>query len=129
MNTRTLLEHCLRQMRMVDEMIEDGDLDADMIQHVMQATNGFVCHWLSKERGARKTTLQGRVLRRAASPLVRSFVLARDGGTCAVCRKAVAPVDVHLDHHIPVAHGGTEEPDNLRVTHARCNLEKGAKLQ
>lgn len=34
----------------------------------------------------------------------------------------------HLDHVIPLSRGGAHSEDNIRVTHARCNLKKGTKL-
>jgi 5-methylcytosine-specific restriction endonuclease McrA len=33
----------------------------------------------------------------------------------------------HLDHFIPIAHSGWNDPDNLVCACAKCNLNKGAK--
>lgn len=34
----------------------------------------------------------------------------------------------HVDHLIPVARGGSNEPENLVISCPKCNLSKGAKL-
>lgn len=34
---------------------------------------------------------------------------------------------VSIDHILPVANGGTDEPANLRVVHALCNMRDGAR--
>jgi 5-methylcytosine-specific restriction endonuclease McrA len=31
----------------------------------------------------------------------------------------------HLDHVIPLSKGGNDTPDNVRTTHAKCNMAKG----
>jgi HNH endonuclease len=55
---------------------------------------------------------------------VRNAVIARDQMVCQICHKKVQPEDLHLDHFEPVVAGGTNDADNLRVTHARCNLHR-----
>lgn len=52
----------------------------------------------------------------------------RDKGICYLCGCPVDKNDVHYDHVTPLSRGGTHSEDNLRVTHARCNLIKGTKL-
>jgi 5-methylcytosine-specific restriction endonuclease McrA len=32
----------------------------------------------------------------------------------------------HLDHIVSIANGGKHELSNLQLTHAKCNLKKGA---
>ncbi len=54
-------------------------------------------------------------------------IWTRDGGVCYLCDSPVTLSLAHLDHVIPVSRGGTHTPDNVRVTHARCNLRKGAR--
>jgi ribosomal protein L44E len=46
---------------------------------------------------------------------------------CWKCGKPITDTP-HLDHWIPLEKGGTNDPGNLHYMHARCNLEKGAKL-
>ena len=48
-------------------------------------------------------------------------------GRCYWCRTFVGE-RFHLDHAIPLARGGTNNPDNLRISCPTCNLSKGAKL-
>jgi 5-methylcytosine-specific restriction endonuclease McrA len=35
---------------------------------------------------------------------------------------------LHIDHVIPIAKGGADILDNLKPSHAICNISKGAKL-
>lgn len=59
----------------------------------------------------------------------------RDGAFCQLCD---LPVDLTLrapnpgcpsvDHHIPRARGGTNDPKNLRLAHLICNVIKGDSL-
>jgi 5-methylcytosine-specific restriction endonuclease McrA len=37
-------------------------------------------------------------------------------------------VEYHVDHHIPLKHGGKHHPDNLWVITAAENMRKGAKM-
>ena len=46
---------------------------------------------------------------------------------CTWCHKPISDTP-HLDHWIPLARGGTNDPGNLRYLHAICNLKKHAKL-
>ena len=49
------------------------------------------------------------------------------GTICYICRQDVT-TEGHIDHVIPRFLGGTDNLDNLRLTHARCNLVKGKNL-
>lgn len=55
-------------------------------------------------------------------------ILARDGLWCYLCEKDVEPHEVHFDHVIPLSRGGSHTADNIRVTHAVCNMRKGARV-
>jgi len=70
----------------------------------------------------------------------RQQIFDRDGYDCHICRE---PVDItathaqgqpgwerypHIDHVIPLALGGSDTFDNVKIAHARCNLDKGARL-
>jgi len=35
--------------------------------------------------------------------------------------------DIHIDHDIPLAAGGSDDISNLRVSHSDANLRKGSK--
>jgi HNH endonuclease len=66
--------------------------------------------------------------RSSLPPKRRRAVIARDGYVCGICVLPVEPTDVHIDHIFPVALGGGDDLSNLRVTHSRCNIAKGAKV-
>lgn len=61
------------------------------------------------------------------------FQLAdRDGARCHICGKRVdmkmsgmAPKGPTVDHLIPVADGGTNDPANLALAHRDCNVRRG----
>lgn len=55
-------------------------------------------------------------------------IYQRDGDICYLCGRKVLKKERHVDHVVPLSRGGTHTEDNLRVTHARCNLIKGAAL-
>lgn len=46
---------------------------------------------------------------------------------CWLCGKPIKGTP-HIDHFIPLAKGGTNDPGNLHYTHGTCNQSKGAKL-
>lgn len=56
---------------------------------------------------------------------IRDQVFARDGRVCAGCG---ATSSLTIDHIRPVAHGGTDALENLRVLCRRCNSRKHAKV-
>ena len=56
---------------------------------------------------------------------VRNYVFQRDGGQCTACS---SKVELQFDHVIPVALGGSSEPENLQVLCGPCNRRKGASL-
>ncbi len=65
--------------------------------------------------------------RTAISPQLRYFVLKRDGEQCVKCGaspKKDPEVTLEIDHIIPVADGGTEEPGNLQTLCRSCNQGK-----
>jgi hypothetical protein len=61
------------------------------------------------------------------SPRVRMSVLIRDKFTCQLCGAQGGPghsVQLEIDHIIPVAKGGTNDPENLQVLCRPCNQGK-----
>lgn len=57
----------------------------------------------------------------AAYDRMRRVVLAEEQA-CAVCGAWFEEGDrVEVDHIVPLREGGTNERDNLRAVHARCN--------
>lgn len=70
----------------------------------------------------RRTTPSGR-------PVDLAAVLAEHGMWCYLCESDIESLDVlHFDHVTPLSRDGVHEEDNLRPTHARCNLRKHARL-
>ncbi len=67
--------------------------------------------------------------RKPLSNTVKEAVYSRlrsNGNVCALCGRPILADDtVHIDHMLPVRKGGTDDPSNLHVVHARCNLTKG----
>lgn len=55
-------------------------------------------------------------------------VIKRDGMKCYLCRRRVARKDLSFDHVVPLSKGGTHTPENVRVTHLKCNLKKNTHL-
>ena len=70
----------------------------------------------------RRARLQGCL----AEQIDRREVFARDGGRCHICGRRCSPKKFHLDHLIPIAHGGSHTYENVAVAHPFCNLKRGA---
>lgn len=81
-------------------------------------------------RTARRRGLQG-----AGVGFDWRMIADRDGWRCYLCGaevlaslrgtyEAEAP---EIDHVVPVARGGEHKPENVRLTHRRCNLRKAAR--
>ena len=58
----------------------------------------------------------------------RLLIFQRDGGCCYMCGTEVSLKEMHLDHLIPIAQGGTSDPFNLAVSCAWCNRSKGTRV-
>jgi 5-methylcytosine-specific restriction endonuclease McrA len=56
---------------------------------------------------------------------VKLLVWSRDRGACVKCG---ANKDLHFDHIISVALGGSNEAENIQVLCRTCNLTKGPRL-
>ena len=69
---------------------------------------------------------QARVVKRVKAAALRGSVIQRDGLWCHLCGGDVEPHDVHVDHVVPLSRGGDSSPENLKVSHSRCNLLKGS---
>lgn len=59
---------------------------------------------------------------------LRKVILKRDGFLCQVCKSAgkYTPAD-EVDHIVPKASGGSDDPDNLRAICKPCHSIKTAK--
>jgi hypothetical protein len=70
---------------------------------------------------------------RKAGQLNRFSIYVRDNWTCGFCgkkvdrtKKAPHPQSPTIDHIVPLAKGGTNEPTNLQCAHWFCNVSAGA---
>ena len=53
-------------------------------------------------------------------------LLLEQNGLCAICNDPFGADGYHIDHWKPLSRGGTNDPSNLKLTHPKCNLTKGA---
>lgn len=60
----------------------------------------------------------------AISKRLRFEVLRRDDHTCQYCGERAPDVTLHVDHVVPVALGGTDDPGNLVAACRDCNAGK-----
>jgi len=66
--------------------------------------------------------------RRRLRPSLRFAILARDGYRCQYCGASAPAVTLHIDHIVPVAKGGTDDPENLITACETCNLGKRTRI-
>jgi 5-methylcytosine-specific restriction endonuclease McrA len=59
---------------------------------------------------------------------VKSSILDKTGGVCAVCGRALVHSKVTIDHYIPKYHGGTDDMRNLLPLCKNCNKRKGSRI-
>lgn len=62
--------------------------------------------------------------REGVSVRIRYLVLRRDKHTCQYCGAKAPDAQLHIDHQLAVAEGGTNDIDNLITACVRCNLGK-----
>jgi hypothetical protein len=63
---------------------------------------------------------------RLNDPAFRRWIWERDSGRCGICRRPVGLDEMHIDHVRPILEGGDNHVTNLRISHARCNTQRGA---
>lgn len=63
-------------------------------------------------------------------------IFERDRWICHLCHRPVIttlaypdPWSKSIDHVIPFAYGGTDEPNNVQLAHLQCNMRKGDRVQ
>jgi HNH endonuclease len=57
----------------------------------------------------------------------RLAIWERDRGVCGFCGSGVPFEDLHIDHIVPRAHGGTDDWTNLQAAHRHCNTSARSK--
>jgi 5-methylcytosine-specific restriction endonuclease McrA len=81
--------------------------------------------WSSRKSANRRAQIE----LTAISVIDYALLVQSADGKCGICAQALNDGKaIHVDHIIPLAKGGSHTQDNLQLTHARCNLKKGAKL-
>lgn len=65
-------------------------------------------------------------MRSTVPPRLRFEILRRDGFRCQYCGATAQETRLEVDHIIPVAKGGTSDPDNLITACMACNRGKAA---
>jgi len=83
--------------------------------------------WFDKQQ---REFVVGSGKRRKMSPKMRRDVFLRDGFKCQECGASPGKdrlVWLEVDHVVPVAKGGTDEPSNLRTLCNHCNAGKSTK--
>ena len=67
--------------------------------------------------------------RRGEKPVDYAAILAEHGMHCHICDTAIESLaELHFDHVIPLAKGGLHVAENIRPSHALCNMRKGVKI-
>ena len=59
---------------------------------------------------------------------VKSRILEKTGGVCAVCGRVLQQEKVTIEHYIPKYHGGTDDERNLLPLCKSCNKSKGSRI-
>ena len=87
-------------------------------------------HEARQAREQRSTTEYLRRRERSLmTPKLRTDVLRRDGSRCRMCGASAADgATLHIDHIVPVSHGGRTIPDNLQTLCQSCNLGKSNRF-
>lgn len=75
----------------------------------------------------------GQVKRIYMQVWLEDLIMARERGRCYYCKKTVIPTDsynrdMHFDHLIPIAHGGSNDPTNFVLSCSSCNTQKGTEI-
>ena len=97
-----------------------------------QVKGGYIIHDYLDYQPSREEVLKQRNYerKRADWNAIRSnitpIILERDGYRCVACG---ATEDLTIDHIVPLAAGGSNDPANLQVLCRLCNLRKGTQTR
>jgi 5-methylcytosine-specific restriction endonuclease McrA len=76
--------------------------------------------WERRRNAAKKAT--------AVEKVSYEAILAEHGMICHICGERIADKsDLHFDHVVPLSRGGSHTAENIRPSHAWCNLSKHAR--
>jgi endogenous inhibitor of DNA gyrase (YacG/DUF329 family) len=91
----------------------------------------YCCHpcYLEDRFGIKRSRGRKAVMARSNTAKVRTAIFERDRYRCWLCEKPINarlkwphPKSASIDHYIPVAEGGTDDPGNLCAAHLVCNI-------
>ncbi len=72
-------------------------------------------------------TLRRHILQRRRATIYRMLADTHGGLVpCFVCRLPVEEAEATLEHIVPRSKGGSDDMDNLAISHAVCNHRRGA---
>ncbi|CAH0247254.1 HNH endonuclease [Microbacterium sp. Bi128] len=83
-----------------------------------------------RQRAAKSTSEYLRRRERSLlTPKLRTDILRRDGSRCRMCgASANTGAVLHIDHIVPISHGGLTVPGNLQTLCQSCNLGKSNRF-
>lgn len=66
-------------------------------------------------------------IRQTRRKTVYKITAKRNGGRvpCFVCGDHVVPENATLEHIVPLSKGGTDDMENLAISHGLCNQRRG----
>lgn len=86
--------------------------------------------WSANNPEIRRIHAQNRRARSSGGKLSKDLaatLFAKQNGLCYCCKQPLGDKTPHLDHWMPLALGGSNTDDNMRLLHQRCNNQKHAK--
>lgn len=125
----------MREVGAVSLLLMAGTIDWDNDRANARSTKQRVSSWRKMKKDVREAyeAVGARIMvrgrhdgRKWLSPQLRQFVWQRDEGRCAYC--GADNGEFHVDHIVPVAKGGSNDPENLTIACAPCNMSKGDRL-
>lgn len=79
----------------------------------------------AQERNARR---RARKLGAFVESVNRNVLFKRDAGRCGICGCPVDPNMFHVEHRMPLEHGGKHSYANTQIAHPLCNFRKGRSV-
>jgi hypothetical protein len=118
-----------RKGKAISAMVEVGYLDrsedGSLSLHNWGNRTGAGVASLLKTRDRMKTTMRERRTDGTVPMRTRAMVLARDGYRCRYCSSEES---LEVDHVVPLAKGGSNDPANLVASCRSCNRKKGVRV-